>query len=631
MKLSIKRAKQGKMRRGLALFLAILMIISAAGTLIYYLSMGVYAAESDEYFAKTCADDKKLRIGLMYGSNVTVGFEVDAAGGFGVNSIDKNSAELTETRLWELDITKISCTVDGNLSKTDMTYSKTSDSSKTVIGGYHLEIGGEMSESECRVMLAALEDVLADIGVYPIPCYIDGTFRIRAGHFSSAEECHILSVALLEIIPDINVEVAKPTNTAVSIVDPLTDTILFEYDDKDNTALTLEALANADGSANYLVTPAKKSYDGTFMFRRYNSTVSSSAGETDGVSLTSIIQLGDYLKGVLPYEVNTSWHSEALRAFAITARSFSLAKLGCHESTYGFDLCNSTHCQVYNGRSAIDEATVKAVDETSGLIMSYNNQIVQAYYSAVQGGVSVSSEDAWGGAYPYLQAVQTPWEIYTEHSKGAWTVEVSPYELANYLREKGYTQIKGNIADISILQLAKNSTYVYKLKLTDVYGNTLILTKTDTIRSALSKYLNSANFVVGKGSVEADITTFSTESLTSTNVITSSGIISVGNEDSQHSVDSGKKVSTVSGLKGVSVITSEGVGTPGKLVSTTENQIVYASNSNNFIFVGTGWGHGVGISQIGLRDLAKQGYKAEEILKMYLTGIEIKNYKSITK
>ena len=78
-------------------------------------------------------------------------------------------------------------------------------------------------------------------------------------------------------------------------------------------------------------------------------------------------------------------------------------------------------------------------------------------------------------------------------------------------------------------------------------------------------------------------------------------------------------------------MTKDGIGTPGKLVSKTERQLISASSPNNFIFVGTGWGHGVGISQIGLRDLAKQGYKAEEMLKMYLTGIEIKSYNQLNK
>lgn len=618
------------MKRGLALVMAILMIISAVSTLVYYLTMGVYAATPDERMAVELDDDKlKLRIGLMYGSNVTVGFEVDTNVGFEIVQIDRSSAELSEAPLWELDYTKVSCAVDSNLAKTDMTYSKTTVADKTVIGGHHIEIGGEMDRETCEIMIKALSQTLGGLEVYPIPSYINGSYRIRAGHFSSASAASQSASALTMLIPDLEVKVVSPTQTAVSVVDPLTDTILFEYDDGDANALALRPLKNADGTENYLITPAKKSYDGAFMFRRYNSTISKNAEDIDGVSLTSIIELGDYLKGVLPYEVNTSWHSEALRAFAIVARSFTLSKLNCHESAYGFDLCNSTHCQVYNGRAKIDNATIKAVDETSGLVITYNNKVVEAVYSAVQGGVSVSSEDAWYEAIPYLRAVQTPWEIYTNHTYGTWTVEVSPTELAEYLRSKGYTQIKGSIVNISIDQLAKNSTYVYKLTLTDAYGNSLTLTKTDTVRSALSKYLKSANFVVGKGEVEAEITTFSTESLTSTNVMTSSGMLSTDNEKEQISVISSGNISK--SLKSSSVITKDGIGTPGKLVSKTETQVVTASNPNNFIFVGKGWGHGVGISQIGLRDLARQGYQAEDMLDLYLTDVEIKSYTELQK
>ncbi len=616
------------MQRALALFLAVLMIISAAGTLIYYLSMGLHAAEPEERLSLAGDDEMKLRVGLMYGSNVTVGFEVDAAGGFGIVRVDRSSAGLEETRLWELAVSKISCTVDSNLSKTAMTYSKSTAADKTVIGGYHLEIGSDLDRDGCETMIGALSETLGSLGIYAIPSFIGGGYRIRAGHFASAESAAAAAAALTALIPDLKVSIAAPTATAVSVVDPLTDRILFEYDDGDVMALGLTPLDSADGTANYLVTPAKKSYDGTFMFRRYNSAIKSDAGTVDGVSLTNVIKLGDYIKGVLPYEVDTKWPLESLKAFAITVRSFTLSGLGRHESAYDVDMCNNTHCQVYNGREKINEAVERAVDETRGLVMTYEGEIVTAFYSAVQGGVTVSSEDAWGGSIPYLKAVETPWEIYTNHSKGFWTVEVSPSELSEYLRSKGFTQIKGKIANISIDQLAKDSTYVYRLTITDVYGNNLTLTKTDTVRSALAKYLNSANFVVGKGSVEADVTTFSTDSLTDTGVITASGTSSVKN-DVEQSVISSSGSAQLTGLKGAAVISKDGLVTPGKLVSNTERQTFKASSPSNFIFVGKGWGHGVGISQIGLRDLAKQGYTAEEMLCKYLTGIEIESYSSL--
>jgi stage II sporulation protein D len=58
----------------------------------------------------------------------------------------------------------------------------------------------------------------------------------------------------------------------------------------------------------------------------------------------------------------------------------------------------------------------------------------------------------------------------------------------------------------------------------------------------------------------------------------------------------------------------------------TVYKIAYAEDEDNFIFVGKGWGHGVGISQYGARDLADLGYSAEEILHSYFTDVEILDY-----
>ena len=56
-------------------------------------------------------------------------------------------------------------------------------------------------------------------------------------------------------------------------------------------------------------------------------------------------------------------------------------------------------------------------------------------------------------------------------------------------------------------------------------------------------------------------------------------------------------------------------------------KIAYAEDKNNFIFVGKGWGHGVGMSQFGAYDLGKLGYSAEEILKKYFINTEIIDYR----
>ena len=419
------------------------------------------------------------------------------------------------------------------------------------------------------------------------------------------------------MLPNFPVTVAAPTKTAVSLVDPLTDKILFEYDDSDITAFGLTASPSPDGEIAYLVTPAKKLYAGTFMFRRYISD------GVDGVSLTDVIKLGDYVKGVISYEISPSWPLESQKAMAICVRSFVLAKVR-HESSYQVDVCNSQHCQVYGGMTRVNDRVNQAVEETEGLVMTYNGKIVEAYYSAVSGGVTVSSYDEWGFQHiPYLVAVQTPWEIYTEHSQGEWTFEATPAALCAHLRSKGYTSLRGEIKSVNIDKLAENSTHVREVTFTDTYGTSVTVKTCEKVRLALWGYVNSANFVVGKGEVEADKTTFTNRSAEKLSVATSSGTHLIGERETL-------TVMTASGKSEATLDKAYYVSSSGKskLVgksSTTEKITVKASNPNNFIFVGKGYGHGVGISQIGIRNLAELGYLAEEILPKYFTGIEIKS------
>ncbi len=605
------------MRRIVSLIMAAFLLLSVFASLIYYLLMPTYAADDTVYsFDET--EDKLLRIGLMYGSNVTVGFETDAEYGFIINKVNR-TGDLKNEPLWETVIPKVSCTVDANLSKSAMTYSKATGDAQVVIGGYHIEIASNLSSQDTRILIDALNGSIAPTGMYAFPAYINDSFCIRIGHFSTETEALLAAVQVGAIIGDMPFGIAHPTNTAVSLVDPLTDRILFEYDCADATALGLTPRPSPEGDTAYLITPAKKIYDGTFMFRRYITD------EVDGVSLTDIIELEDYIKGVLPYEISSSWDIEAQKAFAIIVRSFTLSSVR-HEKAYQVDLCNSAHCQVYGGRGKITETVERAVDETAGLVASYNGDIIAAYFSAVTGGCTVSSFDAWGFQnIPYLVAIETPWEVYTNHSYGTWTAEVSPAELCAYLQSKGYTTLRGGIKSITIDKFAENSTYVRDITFTDIYGTKVTVKASENVRTALGKYVKSANFVVGKGQVEAEDTQFLSVSLDSVKTLTASAKENITDTNSV-SVITANGHATASLDKGY-VLSANGKYQIGGTTATTEKKIVYAQNSDNFIFVGKGWGHGVGVSQIGIRDLANIGYGACDIVKKYFPMGEIVDWR----
>ena len=143
------------------------------------------------------------------------------------------------------------------------------------------------------------------------------------------------------------------------------------------------------------------------------------------------VDLENYLKGVVPSEMPASWEYEALKAQAIAARSFALANLG-KQAKNGYDLKDNTEDQAYGGASAETNKTNKAVDETHGLVLTYDMKIISAYYSASAGGMTSAS--VWGGYAPYLHSVPSFDENVKKNGHG---VGMSQHG-ANNLAQQGY-------------------------------------------------------------------------------------------------------------------------------------------------------------------------------------------------
>lgn len=122
------------------------------------------------------------------------------------------------------------------------------------------------------------------------------------------------------------------------------------------------------------------------------------------LTLINDVDLEDYIKGVVPSEMPSGWELEALKAQAIAARSYALANLG-KRASLGFDLKDTPEDQAYGGASAETAKTNTAVEETNGLVLTYNYKVVSAFYSASAGGQTVTTKEAWGNDVPYIRSV----------------------------------------------------------------------------------------------------------------------------------------------------------------------------------------------------------------------------------
>ncbi len=141
--------------------------------------------------------------------------------------------------------------------------------------------------------------------------------------------------------------------------------------------------------------------------RSYPADIRLEIGHDGLLAVINQLPVETYLKGVVPSEMPAGFPSEALKAQAVAARSETMAKLGLVHTTDPFDLCADVHCQVYSGLSKRTVMTDRAVEETGGIVLFYDDDICDAVYSSVCGGHTENNQDSWGGAArPYLQGVR---------------------------------------------------------------------------------------------------------------------------------------------------------------------------------------------------------------------------------
>ncbi|HPG57534.1 MAG TPA: SpoIID/LytB domain-containing protein [Candidatus Wallbacteria bacterium] len=189
------------------------------------------------------------------------------------------------------------------------------------------------------------------------------------------------------------------------------------------------------GAASVMIYPKKNSYlkinskpyRGKFLIK------------VDSASVTAInhVALEDYLKAVVPSEMEQNADLEALKAQAVVARTYALATKGKHKSA-GFDLCNTTCCQVYKGVSEENPRTTKAVDSTRAQVIYHSGKLINAYYSASCGGYTESVEEAWPGApaVRYARVIECP--HCKKDAKMSWTYKIPQAEFVKKMRKAGF-------------------------------------------------------------------------------------------------------------------------------------------------------------------------------------------------
>ena len=375
-----------------------------------------------------------------------------------------------------------------------------------------------------------------------------------------------------------------PSGSGLTVKDTQTGIVLYE-----TNAPTL-----AISPSGEIAWFQKNQYRGDFIYQAVNGRV----------AVVNDVPLEDYIKGVVPYEMSPSWHKEALKAQAVCARSYADGQKERHKNN-GFDVCSTTHCQVYHGIGRATANSNAAVEETRGQYLYEKNKKVVGYFFSSDGGATESAVNVWGGNYAYLTGKKDPYEKTESISNGVWNKTLTAAELRSKLTASGRS-----IGEIQSVQVTKRTEMgnVNALTITDTSGKTVTLTK-EACRTVLG--LNSVRYTVGgQGSLEG----------------ATASTIPVNGKPVQngafYTIQGDGTKTNISSVHGKTALTAAGTETLTAAQQTFGSEPAVTGKS--YTFSGRGWGHHVGMSQYGAKAMAEQGMNYQQILQFYYTGVTVK-------
>lgn len=339
--------------------------------------------------------------------------------------------------------------------------------------------------------------------------------------------------------------------------------------------------------------------------------------------LTAINELSieDYLVSVISSEMSATSSLELLKAHAVVSRSWLLAqvikgkKLEESKAEYktiteteneyirwydredhaNFDVCADDHCQRYQGITRQSSPLVtKAIDETRGLVLMYNNTVCDARFSKSCGGISETFENVWEPEeHPYLQAIvdnpQVPQsydlDLTQESAADKW-IRNSPDAFCNTHDGKVLSQVLND----------------YDQETTDFYRWKVVFTQEKLAELIARKSGRDFGAIKDLVPVERG----KSGRLKRLKIVGTKKTLTIGKE-----LEIRKTLSESHLYSSAFVVDKRNVsdGIPGEIILT-----------------GAGWGHGVGLCQIGAAMMGEKGYSFTEIVNHYFKGAELKKY-----
>ncbi len=308
-----------------------------------------------------------------------------------------------------------------------------------------------------------------------------------------------------------------------------------------------------------------------FEDRAYRGSLLFTADRFGKIAVINQIDLEDLLKGLVPSEIFAKAPAEALKAQAVTARGEVLAKIGLKHLGDPYLLCTEQHCAVYKGVSGEVASTNAAVEATRGEVsVDKSDRLVDSVYSAVCGGHTENNEVVWGGvANPSLRGRP---DIMPGKPN-----PTSPKALGKFL-------------SVEAQHACRVSTF-----------------------TSLPKFRWEKRF--SSAEVNEKLATYALGSVMAMTV-------------TERGVSGRARILQISGDEGATTLRGElNIRRAFGMLNSAMFELKVERDAKGrpltWVFTGGGWGHGVGMCQIGAIGRAEAGQTYRQILEHYFNGAQV--------
>ena len=178
-----------------------------------------------------------------------------------------------------------------------------------------------------------------------------------------------------------------------------------------------------------------------------------------GFLVINRVDVEEYVKGVVPAEVSSTWHPEMLKAQAVAARTYVFYQQML-SATREYDVEATVQDQVYRGKQGVDAGILLAVEDTRGLVVTYQDAPIYAAFSSTAAGLTEDAMNVWSKEYPYLKGVECPFDLASPYYQWKASFRIDTLELN--LRQQGFSV--GTIATITPLSFSRGGR-VAKLRI----------------------------------------------------------------------------------------------------------------------------------------------------------------------